>query len=63
MQTPFFQTGCLTVVNLDLLLCTGFDFEHADLFLCLIITKRPVFSVISYANILYATLLVTIDKC
>ena len=30
------------VVDLDLLLCTGFDSEHADLFLCLIFTQRPM---------------------
>ena len=29
------------VDNLDLL-CTGFDFEHADLFLCPILTQRPM---------------------
>ena len=30
------------VVNLDLLLCTGFDSEHVVLFLCHIFTQRPV---------------------
>ena len=30
------------VVNLDLLLCTGFDSEHAVLFLCHIFTQRPM---------------------
>ena len=30
------------VVDLDLLLCTGFDSEHAALFLCHIFTQRPV---------------------
>ena len=29
------------VVDLDLLLCTGFDLEHAVLFLCHIFTQRP----------------------
>ena len=32
------------VVDLDLRLCTGFDSEHADLFLCLIFTQRPIYS-------------------
>ena len=30
------------VVDSDLLLCTGFDLEHADLFLCHIFSQRPV---------------------
>ena len=30
------------VVDLDLLLCTGFDSEHAVLFLCHIFTQRPM---------------------
>ena len=30
------------VVNLDLLLCTGFDSEHAVLFLCHIFTQKPM---------------------
>ena len=30
------------VVDLDLLLCTGFDLEHAVLFLCHIFTQRPM---------------------
>ena len=30
------------VVNLDLMLCTGFDSEHAVLFLCHIFTQRPM---------------------
>ena len=30
------------VVNLDLLLCTGFDKEHVVLFLCHILTQRPM---------------------
>ena len=34
-QTPFSQTG-------DLLLCTRFDSEHAVLFLCHILTQRPI---------------------
>ena len=29
------------VDNLDLL-CTGFDFEHADLFLCPVFLQRPM---------------------
>ena len=37
-QTPFLGQ----VVNLDLLLCTGFDSEHAILFLCHIFTQRPM---------------------
>ena len=40
-QTPFpCQVG--QVVYLDLLLCTGFDSEHAVLFLCHIFTQRPM---------------------
>ena len=30
------------VVDTDLLLCTGFDSEHAVLFLCHIFTQRPI---------------------
>ena len=30
------------VVDLDLLLCTGFDSEHSVLFLCHIFTQRPM---------------------
>ena len=30
------------VINLDLLLCTGFYLEHAVLFLCHIFTQRPM---------------------
>ena len=30
------------VVNLDLLLCTGFDSQRVDLFPCLILTQRPM---------------------
>ena len=30
------------VVDLDLLLCTGFDLEHAVLFPCHIFTQRPM---------------------
>ena len=30
------------VLKLDLLLCTGFNLEHADLFLCPIFTLRPM---------------------
>ena len=30
------------ILALDLLLCTGFNWKHADLFLCLIFTQRPV---------------------
>ena len=30
------------LVNLDLLLCTGFNSEHVDLFLCYIFTQRPM---------------------
>ena len=30
------------VIDLDLLLCTGFNNEHEDLFLCTIFTKRPI---------------------
>ena len=30
------------VVDLDLLLCTGLDSEHAGLFLCHIFTQRPM---------------------
>ena len=29
------------VVDFDVLLCTGFDPEHEDLFLCYILTQRP----------------------
>ena len=28
--------------NLNLLLCTGFSLEHADLFICLVFTERPM---------------------
>ena len=35
---PFF----IQVVNLDLLLCTGFSSEHDVLFLCHIFTERPM---------------------
>ena len=35
---PFFRQ----VVDLDLLLCTGFDSEHAVLFLCHIFAQRPM---------------------
>ena len=34
--------GHRQTVDLDVLLCTGFNSEHADLFLCLILTQRPV---------------------
>ena len=37
-QTPFLWQ----VVDLDLLLCTGFNSEHAILFLCYIFTQRPM---------------------
>ena len=37
-QTPFLGQ----VVDLDLLLCTGFDSEHVVLFLCHIFTQRPM---------------------
>ena len=37
-QAPFFRQ----VVDLDLLLCTGFNSEHDDLFLCHISTQRPM---------------------
>ena len=30
------------VVDLDLLICTGFDSEHEDLFLYLVFIQRPV---------------------
>ena len=30
------------VVDLDLLLCTGFNLEHAVLFLCHLFTQRPI---------------------
>ena len=30
------------VIELDLLLCTGFDLEHVVLFLCHIFTQRPM---------------------
>ena len=33
---------CGQVVDLDLLLCTGFNLEHAVLFLCHIFTQRPM---------------------
>ena len=31
------------VVNVDLLLCTGFDLEHENFFLCHISTKGPMY--------------------
>ena len=37
-QTPFLGQ----VVDLDLMLCTGFSSEHAVLFLCHIFTQRPM---------------------
>ena len=30
------------VVDLDVLLCRGFNLEHANLFLCLVYTQRPM---------------------
>ena len=38
IQRPFLRQ----VVDSDLLLCTGFDSEHAVLFLCHILTQRPM---------------------
>ena len=38
---PF--SGQDVTVDLDLLLCTGFDSEHAALFLCLIFTHKPMY--------------------
>ena len=36
------------VIDLDPLLCTGFDLEHAVLFLCHIFTQRPMICLDSY---------------
>ena len=41
-RIPFSRTGPRQAVDLVLLLCTGFDQEHVDLFLCPSFTQIPL---------------------